>query len=99
MYSELATALAPSRLCGRRVAATEQQTNGQGEARPQPVTFDLERRYPEGTPHPLSRAAALDRAPEEASSLLDAARSAALDALGDSDGALTIAERRLRAGF
>jgi len=43
------------------------------------------------------RAAALDRAPEEASSLVAAARSAALDALGDTDGASTIAERRLRA--
>jgi len=27
MYSELATALAPSRLCGRGVAATEQRTH------------------------------------------------------------------------
>jgi hypothetical protein len=43
------------------------------------------------------RAAALDRAPEEASSLVDAARGAALDALGDTDGASMISERRLRA--
>jgi hypothetical protein len=43
------------------------------------------------------RAAALDRAPEEAASLVDAARAAALDALGDTVGAATIAERRLRA--
>ena len=42
------------------------------------------------------RAAALRRAPEEAASLLDAARAAALDALGDSDAATKIAERRLR---
>ena len=44
------------------------------------------------------RAAAVDRAPEEAKSLVDAARAAALDVLGDTDGAATIAERRLRAG-
>lgn len=43
------------------------------------------------------RAAALDDAPDEAASLVDAARAAALDALGDTDGAATIAERRLRA--
>jgi hypothetical protein len=43
------------------------------------------------------RATALRRAPEEAASLVDAARAAALDALGDTDGAETIAERRLRA--
>ena len=42
------------------------------------------------------RAAALDRAPAEAASLVDAARAAALDVLGDTDGAATIAERRLR---
>jgi hypothetical protein len=42
------------------------------------------------------RAAALDRTAEEAASLVDAARAAALDALGDTDGAATIAERRLR---
>lgn len=41
------------------------------------------------------RAAAHDRAPEEAASLADAARAAALDALGDTDGAAMIAERRL----
>jgi hypothetical protein len=43
------------------------------------------------------RAAALNRAPEEAASLVDVARAAALDTLGDSDGGATIAERRLRA--
>jgi hypothetical protein len=42
------------------------------------------------------RAAAGDRAPEEAAPLVDATRAAALDALGDTDGAETIAERRLR---
>jgi hypothetical protein len=45
------------------------------------------------------RAAALRRAPEGAASLVDAARAATLDALGDAAGAATIAERRLRAGF
>ena len=43
------------------------------------------------------RAAALDRAPEKAAFLVDAARAAALDALGDTAGAATIVERRLRA--
>ena len=43
------------------------------------------------------RAAARDRAPEEAASLVDAGRAAALDALGDTDGAAAIVERRLRA--
>jgi hypothetical protein len=43
------------------------------------------------------RAAALYHAPEEAAALVDAARAAALDALGDTAGAATIAERRLRA--
>jgi hypothetical protein len=43
------------------------------------------------------RAAALRRAPEEAASLVDAARAAALDALGDTLAATKIAERRLRA--
>lgn len=42
------------------------------------------------------RGAALDRAPEEAASLVDVARAAALDALGDTDGAAMIAKRRLR---
>jgi hypothetical protein len=42
------------------------------------------------------RAAALDRAPEQAASLVNAARAAALDALGDTAGAAMIAERRLR---
>lgn len=42
------------------------------------------------------RAAILRRAPQEAASLVDAARTAALDALGDTAGAATIAERRLR---
>lgn len=42
------------------------------------------------------RAAACDRAPEEVASLVDAARAAALDALGDTDGATAIAERRLQ---
>ncbi len=41
------------------------------------------------------RAAALDRAPEVAASLVVVARAAALDALGDIDGAAAIAERRL----
>jgi hypothetical protein len=45
------------------------------------------------------RAAALRRTPEGAAALVDAARAAALDALGDATGAATIAERRLRAGF
>jgi hypothetical protein len=45
---------------------------------------------------PQLRAAARSRAPEEATSLVDTARAAALDALGDTDGAATIAERRLR---
>jgi hypothetical protein len=42
----------------------------------------------------------MDRAPEEAASLVDAARAVALDALGDTDGAAMIAERwlRVRAG-
>jgi hypothetical protein len=44
------------------------------------------------------RAAAHDRAPEEAASLVDAARATALDALGDMDGMATIAERWLRTG-
>jgi len=43
------------------------------------------------------RAAALRRAPKGAASLVDAARAATLDALGDKAGAATIAERRLRA--
>jgi len=43
------------------------------------------------------RAAVLDHVPEQAASLVDAARAAALDALGDKAGAATIAERRLRA--
>jgi len=43
------------------------------------------------------RAAALEGAPDEAASLVDAARAAALDALGDTDGVAAIAERRLRA--
>ncbi|MEX1104109.1 MAG: hypothetical protein WED87_07655, partial [Dehalococcoidia bacterium] len=42
------------------------------------------------------RAAARGRAPDEAASLVDATRAAALDALGDTDGAATIAERRVR---
>jgi len=42
------------------------------------------------------RAAARDRAPEEAKSLVEAARSAALDALGDTEGAISFAVRRLR---
>jgi hypothetical protein len=42
------------------------------------------------------RASALRHVPEEAASLVDAARAAALDALGDPAGAATIAERRLR---
>ncbi len=42
------------------------------------------------------RASALDRAPEEVASLVDAARAAVLDALGDTDGAATIAGRRVR---
>jgi len=43
------------------------------------------------------RAAALEGAPDEAASLVDAARAAALDTLGDTDGVAAIAERRLRA--
>jgi hypothetical protein len=43
------------------------------------------------------RAAALRRAPEEAASLVDAARAETLDALGDTAGAATIAEHQLRA--
>jgi hypothetical protein len=43
------------------------------------------------------RAAALRRAPEEAASLVDAARAETLDALGDTAGATTIAEHQLRA--
>lgn len=43
------------------------------------------------------RAAARDRAPEEAAPLVDAARAAALDLLGDTAGAARIAERGLRA--
>jgi hypothetical protein len=43
------------------------------------------------------RAAALEGAPEETASLVDAARAAALDALGDTDGVAAIAERRVRA--
>lgn len=42
------------------------------------------------------RAAARARAPEAATSLVDTARAAALDVLGDTDGAAMIAERRLR---
>ena len=42
------------------------------------------------------RAAARDRAPDQAASMVDVARAAALDALGDSDGAATIAGRRVR---
>jgi hypothetical protein len=42
-------------------------------------------------------AAARHRAPVEAATLVDAARAATLDALGDKAGAATIAERRLRA--
>jgi hypothetical protein len=42
------------------------------------------------------RAAARKSAPEEAASLVDAARAAALDALGDADGAAAIAERWMR---
>ena len=42
------------------------------------------------------RAAARDRAPEPAASMVDVARAAALDALGDTDGAATIADRRVR---
>jgi hypothetical protein len=44
------------------------------------------------------RAWALDRAPDEAASLVDVARAAALDLLGDTDGAGAIAERHLRPG-
>jgi len=44
------------------------------------------------------RAAALEGAPEEAASLLDAARAAALDVLGDAAGAAAAAERRLQTG-
>lgn len=42
------------------------------------------------------RAAARDRALEEAASLVDAARAAALDALGDTEGAISFAVRRWR---
>ena len=41
------------------------------------------------------RTAARSRAPVQASSLADTARAAALDLLGDTDGAVVIAERRL----
>ena len=43
------------------------------------------------------RAAALDRASEEAAALVDAARAAALDVVGDTAGAAVTAARRLRA--
>jgi hypothetical protein len=43
------------------------------------------------------RAAARDRAPDEAAPLVDTTRAAALDALGDTVGAAAIAERRIRA--
>jgi len=43
-------------------------------------------------------AVARDRAPEEAATLVDAARAATLDALGDTAGAATITERHVRAG-
>jgi hypothetical protein len=42
------------------------------------------------------RAAALDRAPDEAASLVDAARAASLDILGDTAGAATIGARWVR---
>jgi len=56
-------------------------------------------RHRRGRPHSdlrQLRSAALDRAPEEAASLVDAARAAALGALGDTAGAAATAERRLR---
>jgi hypothetical protein len=53
------------------------------------------RRRPHGDLSQL-RAAARYRAPEEAAPLVDAARAAALDVLGDSDGAARIVERGLR---
>jgi hypothetical protein len=42
------------------------------------------------------RAAALDRAPEESASVVDAARAACLDFLGDTAGAATMGARRTR---
>jgi len=46
---------------------------------------------------PQLRAAAMGRAPREAASLVDAARAAALNVLGDTEGAVRIAQHMLRA--